>query len=360
MHKDDLMTPVERARALAKGEAVDRMPISMIYGAPAHALLGWTRIQEQESGRSMADVQKKVYEVFGGDGVSTRYGLHGMAVNYEAKMTNPDHQPQAILEPPIKDINDLSMLDLDRFTVQNDPTAKKCFDAVRILRDEIGNEVAASMMFSGAFTSASALVGAEHLMRALHKNPEQVHKLLEFTSQALQQMAKPFLEEGFGISIADPVASGTMITRKMFQKFVVPYSRSIVEYYEAIKPSPVFCHVCGDTTKVLDDLVDCGYKILSLDNVVDMAVAKEKVGDKVCLVGNVDPVGVIYLGTPEDVKAAVRECCEKTWDSPKGYMIATGCDSAYGTPMENSLAFMEEARKCSKFPLNPENFKADA
>ncbi len=357
MHKDDLMTPIERGQALAKGESVDRMPISMFYGAPGHSLLGWTRIQEQESGRALADVQKKVYEVFGGDGVSVSYGLHGMAVNYGAKMTMPEHQPPAILEPPIKDINDLSMLDLDRFTIENDPTAKKCFDAVRILRDEIGNEVPASMMFSGAFTSASALMGAERLMRALHKNPEQVHKLLEFTCLALQQMTKPFLEEGFGISIADPVASGTMITRKMFQKFVVPYSRPIVQSCEAIKPGPVFCHVCGDTTKVLDDLVDCGYKVLSLDNVVDMAIAKEKVGDKVFLVGNVDPIGVLHLGTPEDVKMAVRECCEKTWNSPGGYMISTGCDSAYGTPMENSLTFMAEARKCAKFPMNPENFK---
>ncbi|MBC3889703.1 uroporphyrinogen decarboxylase [Acetobacterium paludosum] len=357
MYKEDLMTPVERAQALAKGESVDRMPISMFYGAPGHSLLGWTRRQEVESGRSLADVQEKIYEVFGGDGVSASYGLHGMAVNYGAKMTNPEHQQPAILEPPIKSIADLSTLDLDRFTIENDPTAKKCFDAVRILRDEVGNEVTCGMMFSGAFTSASALVGAEQLLKALHKNPEQVHKLLKFTAQAIQQMAKPFLEEGFGVSIADPVASGTIITKKMFQQFVVPYSRKMVEMFEVSKPGPVLCHICGDTTKVLEEMVDCGYKVLSLDNVVDLAVAKEKVGDKVFLVGNVDPIGVIHLGTPEEVKMAVRECCKKAWNSPGGFMISTGCDSAYGTPMENSLAFMQEARKCAKYPMNPDNFQ---
>ncbi len=42
MHKDDLMTPIERAKALGKKEPVDRMPISMFYGAPGHSLPGWT------------------------------------------------------------------------------------------------------------------------------------------------------------------------------------------------------------------------------------------------------------------------------------------------------------------------------
>ena len=45
VHKDDQMTPLERKDALARGEQVDRMPISIFYGAPAHHLLGWTRPQ---------------------------------------------------------------------------------------------------------------------------------------------------------------------------------------------------------------------------------------------------------------------------------------------------------------------------
>ena len=82
MHKDDLMTPVERAKALKKGESVDRLPISMFYGAVGHALMGWTRRQEVENARSVADVQKKIYETFGCDSVSASYGLHGMAIAF--------------------------------------------------------------------------------------------------------------------------------------------------------------------------------------------------------------------------------------------------------------------------------------
>ena len=58
MYKDQ-MTPVERAPAIAEGKDVDRMPIGIMFGAPAHSLLGWTVQQEWESGRSLAEVQKK-------------------------------------------------------------------------------------------------------------------------------------------------------------------------------------------------------------------------------------------------------------------------------------------------------------
>jgi len=356
MHKDDLMTPVERAKALAKGEPVDRLPISMFYGAPGHSLLSWTRIQEKADARSLAEVQKKIYEVFGCDSVSVAYGLHGMPIAFGAVMSDPEHQPPAILENPIKNINDLSMLDLERVTVKTDPTVKQCYEAALILREELGHEVNCSMGFTGAFTCASGLVGTEQLLRALHRQPEQVHKLLDFITQALLQLARPFLEEGFNVSIADPVASGTIIQKKRFQEFVVPYARRFVEGCEAIKPGPICCHICGNTSKLLEDMVDCGYKMISLDNVVDLALAKDTVGHSVHLIGNVDPIGIVYLGTPEQVKAGVRECFQKAWDSPCGFTTSTGCDSAYGTPLENSLAFMAEARKCAKYPLSPENF----
>ena len=82
MYKDQ-MTPVERAQAIAEGKDVDRMPIGIMFGAPAHSLLGWTVQQEWESGRSLAEVQKKVYQTLHTDGMGAGHGLHGLgSVSY--------------------------------------------------------------------------------------------------------------------------------------------------------------------------------------------------------------------------------------------------------------------------------------
>jgi len=357
MHKDDLMTPVERAEGLARGESVDRLPISLFYKAPGHSLLGWTRRREQADAHALVEVQKRYYEVFGCDSVSVSYGLHGMAVAFGARMSDPDHQPLSILEPPVRDIGDLSLLDLDRVTVETDPTAKMCYEAALILREELGHEVRCGMGFPGVFTAASGLVGTERLLKSVFRNPEQARALLSFVTEALLQLSGPFVQEGFGLMVADPVASGTMISKRAFREYVLPYSRRFVDGCKKHGPAPVRCHICGNTTEILDDIVECGYGSVSLDNVVDLTVAKERIGGRVHLLGNVDPVDILFQGSPAQVKESVRECFRKAWDSPCGYTIGIGCDASYGTPLENALAYMAEARKCARYPVKPENFE---
>ena len=356
MHKDDQMTPRQRASALKKGEAVDRYPISLFFGAPGHSLMGWDKYQEGASPRNIAAVRRKVYEVFGNDNAGVGYGLHGMAIALGAKMSDDPHVPSAILEHPLKDIHDQSMLHLETFTLQENAGIRTCFEAARILRDEIGDEIDVCMDFPGPITCASAIAGTPALLKGMLKSPTDIHQLLYFITTALIQMAEPFIKDGFTITISDPIASGSILSKKHFRSFVLPYSQRFIYSCMKLGAPPITGHICGDTTNLLEDLVECGYHALSLDNRVDLAVAKEKIGHLVGLIGNVDPVEKLYAGTTEDVRAAVRECMRKAWDSPKGYTIGVGCDSVYGVPLENVFAYMNEARKCAQYPLNPENF----
>ena len=358
MHKDDLMTPVERANALAKGLEVDRMPISMFYGAPAHTLLGWTRPQSADSGRAIATVQEKVYATFGCDSVGAEYGLHSLAISFGAEFSDDPHIPVSIIKNPIPDIDDLSALDLENATVKNNEKATKCYEAVHILSDELGDEVPCGMGFPGIITAASGLVGVPQLLKAMLRKPEQVYKLLDFTLQALLQMAEPFIKEGYGIMVSDPVASGTIFSIKQFREFAKPYCTRFVDGCKSFnRDVAVSCHICGDTTPVLDDIADCGYSVFSLDNLVDLAVAKERIGSRIHLLGNVNPSDILYRGTPEMVREAVRQCFIKAGDNPGGYTIGTGCDMVYGTPIENAFAFVAEARNQARTQPRPSQLK---
>ena len=131
----------------------------------------------------------------------------------------------------------------------------------------------------------------------------------------------------------------------------------MVEACNAIRPFGVSCHICGNTSKILESVAECGFSSFDIDNAVDLGDAKKRIGKFIHLSGNVNPAGVLFLGTPAEVKEAVKACFREAWDSPGGFTINTGCDSAWCTPIENSLAFVEEARKCAAYPLNPENFQ---
>ena len=83
----------------------------------------------------------------------------------------------------------------------------------------------------------------------------------------------------------------------------------------------------------------------SIDDCESLVEAKEAIGDRVVLVGNVPPVNVMLLGSIDDVIESVRQCILAGADSPCGYMLNTGCQVPMGTPLENIHAFMYAARK---------------
>jgi [methyl-Co(III) methylamine-specific corrinoid protein]:coenzyme M methyltransferase len=76
---------------------------------------------------------------------------------------------------------------------------------------------------------------------------------------------------------------------------------------------------------------------ISVDQSVDVATAAGKV-KKATIVGNLDPVNVLWNQTPE----AVREQSQKVIDAGAG-LLAPGCGIVSKTPTENLRAMIEVA-----------------
>ena len=169
-------------------------------------------------------------------------------------------------------------------------------------------------------------------------------------------MCGEFLQAKVGITVCDPLASGDVMNEKTYREFVLPYTKEVFEFLH-MNGCGVGYHICGDTNKITAAMVEAGCDILSIDTKVNLGDAKRAVGDKVTLMGNVDPINVMMFGTPKDVEENMKQNLRDCWDSPRGYWLSTGCDLPVNTPVENIYAFMDCARKYGKFPLNPENFK---
>ena len=104
-------------------------------------------------------------------------------------------------------------------------------------------------------------------------------------------------------------------------------------------------HICGKTSPIWGDLADAGLFSFSIDNCEDLEKAKNAVGDRMRIAGNVPPVDVMREGTIDEVIASCRECLDKCADSPAGFILNTGCQLPIGTPKQNVEAFIYAARK---------------
>jgi uroporphyrinogen decarboxylase len=98
-------------------------------------------------------------------------------------------------------------------------------------------------------------------------------------------------------------------------------------------------HICGDTTRILKDIAEIGPNCFSIDQKVDLKKAKEILGGKVCVAGNVSPSGAFLSGTPEEVINEANSCIQ-TWGKGGGFLLTLGCDFPKHVPIDNVKALM--------------------
>ena len=77
---------------------------------------------------------------------------------------------------------------------------------------------------------------------------------------------------------------------------------------------------------------------------VDLAEAKKRIGDKVCMIGGFDQFHYFIGCTPEETRAAVRKCFEEAGGN--GGFILAPSDHFFDADIELIKAFADEAHKC--------------
>jgi len=352
--KKDQMTARERGKAFMEGKPIDRIPCNLFIGDYAAKLIGAKVSDLHLSVEKNVAAQIAAHKIYETEGAGAAVGLGGIAEAIGSKLGFPEQGA-----PYVRDFAVKEYADLDNLSVPHPVKGGRFSHVLQIterLLEELGDEVPISVGVPGPFTTAGNLRGTQNFMRDLYKNPELAHRLLRLAADSTISFVKEAAKLDVSISIADPTASGSVISENQFKDFAFPYLKELVEAIIKAGKSKPTLHICGNTKKIWRYMADTSAGMLSLDNQVDLGEAKQAVGDRVVLVGNVRPTDTMYLGTPADVEANVRECLQKAYDNPKGYILALGCGLPIRTPPENVHALTNAARKYGQYPLNPENF----
>ncbi|MFQ6014307.1 MAG: uroporphyrinogen decarboxylase family protein [Anaerolineae bacterium] len=247
-------------------------------------------------------------------------------------------------EPLVESAEELDDLDIE--DLAKNELVQTVWEATRIVAKVMGDEVVVTATAWGPFTLGAQIYGVEKLMRAIYKAPDEVRKVIDFAADIILRFYRPLLDEGVieMTSIADPTASGDLVSRKHFEAFALPPLQKISAGFRA-KGARTLLHICGDTTDKLDLLTQTGADCVSIDHKVDLAKAKEVFREnKICLAGNVDPVHVLSRGTPEEVEEACRKCLSVGAEGG-AYVLMPGCDIPPTVPFENLQTFARTARE---------------
>lgn len=92
---------------------------------------------------------------------------------------------------------------------------------MQIVQEELQDEVFTGVGFMGPFTTAANLAGTTKILKAMRKDPENLHRLLDFAADATIEVGRKFVENQIGIGLAEPTAS--LLSPGQFREFVIPY-----------------------------------------------------------------------------------------------------------------------------------------
>ncbi|OAA90510.1 uroporphyrinogen decarboxylase family protein [Clostridium ljungdahlii] len=350
----DEMTPKERVEAMISGRPFDRVPCNIFIGDHAANIIGVKVSDLNFFSEKVLEGQLAANEKYGIESTGIGPGLAGIAEALGSKLFFPDHGAPYVSQYAINNVSDLEKLSVP------DPVKGGRFsfvlESAEKLVDKLGKEIPVSVEVPGPFTTAGNLMRIEKFLRDTRKNPEFAHRILRLATDTTIAFIKEAAKLDVSMGIAEPSASGTLISYNMFKEFALPYLKEIVDTIKSLGKGSAYLHICGNTKKIWTLMADTGAESLSLDDVIDLEEAKKTVGDRVVLIGNVKPTETMYLGKPEDVERDAKECLRKAYDNPKGYVLALGCGFPIDTPPENIHALREAAKKYGKYPYQPELF----
>lgn len=137
-------------------------------------------------------------------------------------------------------------------------------------------------------------------------------------------------------------ASG-LVSPKLWDKFVFPYFLETVNALAANGIVSVL-HFDQNWTRDLARLREFPAKkcVLNLDGMTDIRKAKESLGDRMAIMGDV-PGSLFSIQSPDDVYNYVRDLVRDV--GPVGLMLCPGCDAPINTKPENMEAFVAASRE---------------
>jgi MtaA/CmuA family methyltransferase len=204
-------------------------------------------------------------------------------------------------------------------------------EALRLLKEDIGQDVVVGGMIPGPYTLLLFLMEPGGLFAEMKREPRMVADALFHLATFLSQVGTAYREAGADfITIHDMGGSPGFIGPAKYEQFVYPAEKLLI----AELPKPRVLSVCGNTNKSMELLALTGADAISVDQLNDLA-ASRNILTNTLLFGNIDPVAILSEGDEIAITEAVREAKKVGVDA-----LWPGCDIVPQTSIESLKAFL--------------------
>jgi uroporphyrinogen-III decarboxylase len=364
-----VVTSRERVQASFGGAPVDRMPVTVLYwplcqqdhfaelaDRPQSELHEWLYAEPEDHLRLWWQMMDSTpFDILQPQSAATRderkrqrctphqqladfRGRSGHARDYTANQT------RYVFDRA--DVDDRVMI-----VPAADITASGVNDYLEALVTEVGEtEFILSGGVIGTLYSCGSYVGMENIYPMLIEEPDLVHYLSSrILEQKIEEIRALVAAGGDAIFIDDATATSDMISIAQYEHASLPYITEMVREIQRLGRKAILIYFGGVADR-LDQIVSTAADALSVETsmkgyVNDIAEIAARVGDRLTLFGNIDPVSVLERGSEEELEAEIIRQVAAGRKCGQGFIICTGSPITPGTPVSRVQRFIELSHK---------------
>jgi len=337
------MNGYERITAALAGKLVDTTPVMLHNFMMAAREYGVTMEQFRNDPKIIAGTFIKAVETYQYDGILVDIDTVTLAGALGSKVDFPVNDPARIHLGLLSEIEEVSSL--KACNIENYKYVQIWLEAVRLLKDYFKNEIFIRGNCDQApFSLATMVRGSQDFMIDLMMADENlVFELLNYCTDASCQFIKLMAQTGADmVSNGDSPAGPEMISPDTYEKFALPFEKRVIETAHACGLLYAL-HICGNTQVILDKMLLTGADAFELDYKTGASKVYELYADKATLIGNIDPSGVLALGSIEDVRFKTNELLN-IYSGSSRFILNAGCAIPANTPSANLKEMIRVAR----------------
>jgi uroporphyrinogen decarboxylase len=342
------MTEAPLLLRAARGEQLHRPPVWMMRQAGRYMKVyrdlrdQYPSFRERSENPDLAiEISMQPFRAFQPDGVilfsDILTPLPGMGIPFDIVESKGP-----ILDPPIRTAEQIEAIhDLD-------PEVATPFirTILETLRREVGNEATVLGFVGCPWTLAAYAVEGKSskdystIKSMAFSEPDLLHKLLGKIADNIARYVCYQIDSGAQVvQLFDSWAG--QLSPMDYDRFALPYQQQIVRQVKAIHPdTPLILYISG-SAGVLERMPLSGVDIVSVDWMVDMAEARQRLGAEVKVQGNMDPC--VLFGSKETIRDRLIDTVRKA--GKEGHILNLGHGILPKTPEENAAFYFETAKQ---------------
>ena len=237
--------------------------------------------------------------------------------------------------------------DLERLDTNAADKLTYVYETVKLIKEQLPEDKALIGFTGAPWTNATYMIEGqgtktyEKCKKLIYTQPAMMHKLLQMLTDVTKEYLSRQIEAGADVvQVFDSWAAA--LERDAYFEFSWKYMVQIAEYIKEKYPHvPVILFPKG-VGQYLDGIYG-NFDVFGVDWSTPMELAREKLGDKYVLQGNMEPTRLYS-------KEATTEAVEKIQSimQGEGHIFNLGHGILPDVPVENAKHFINEAHRVSK------------